>query len=233
MARRVEGCGRGAAWLILLLLGFLPSLARPLSDQEAKLREVLGSLEAWSDMPEAEGFSAAPLREAHAVALIPSVVKVGLVVGGRYGKGVLCARHQGQWSDPLFVTLRGGRFGWQIDAQATDLVLMFMTPESLAALLDGQLTLGGGFAVAHGPAGRPPAKATDESLEAEVYVYASSRAWFDAAMLEGAVLQVVDQDNRVYYGRRDLGAWQILGGEVESVPASAKRLKARLAEMTK
>jgi lipid-binding SYLF domain-containing protein len=145
---------------------------------------------------------------------------------------VLCARRQGQWSDPLFVTLRGGRFGWQIDAQTTDLVLMFMTPESLAALLDGPLTLGEGFAVARGPVGRPPAKATDESRGAKVYVYASSRAPFEPAVLEGAVLQVVDRDNRVYYGGRDLGAWRILGGEVESVPVSAERLKARLAEMT-
>ena len=66
------------------------------------------------------------LERAHAVAVIPSVIKVGLGIGGRRGKGVLVVRKEnGEWSNPVFVNLTGGSFGFQVGVQSTDVVLVF------------------------------------------------------------------------------------------------------------
>src|SRR5690349_5793194 len=54
------------------------------------------------------------LGSAEAIAVIPDVVKAGLVVGGRHGKGLLSVRSpDGTWSNPTFVSLTGGSIGFQ------------------------------------------------------------------------------------------------------------------------
>jgi lipid-binding SYLF domain-containing protein len=61
------------------------------------------------------------LARAYAVAVIPNVVKAAFGLGARRGKGILVVRQgDSSWSNPAFVTLTGGSFGWQIGAQSTD-----------------------------------------------------------------------------------------------------------------
>ena len=71
------------------------------------------------------------LRNAHGIAIIPGVIKVGFIVGGRYGKGIIAVRTKdGEWSNPAFLTLGGGSFGFQIGAQSTDIILVFKSSSS-------------------------------------------------------------------------------------------------------
>src|SRR5699024_11911273 len=66
------------------------------------------------------------LRQAYGIAIIPSVLKAGFVVGGQYGKSVLSVRTaNGNWSHPVFVKLAGASLGWQIGASSTDIILVF------------------------------------------------------------------------------------------------------------
>src|SRR5262245_18237001 len=66
------------------------------------------------------------LANVHAVAIIPDVIKLGIVVGGQRGHRVIVTRQaDGAWRDPTFVTITGGSIGWQACAQATDFVLVF------------------------------------------------------------------------------------------------------------
>src|SRR5690349_12198242 len=61
------------------------------------------------------------LAEAHGVAIIPDCVKLGFVLGGQHGRGVVVMRERdGSWRAPVFVTITGGSIGWQIGAQSTD-----------------------------------------------------------------------------------------------------------------
>src|SRR5438093_8709967 len=72
------------------------------------------------------------MQDAKGVAIVPHVVKAGLVVGGRFGRGVVLVRQlDGTWSNPVFVILVGGGVGWQAGIQSTDLVLVFKTSHSL------------------------------------------------------------------------------------------------------
>ena len=141
------------------------------------------------------------LADVHGVAIIPDVIKLGFVVGGQRGHGVVIVRQpDGSWRAPLFVTITGGSIGWQVGAQATDFVLVFKTQKSVEGLLRGKFTLGADAAIAAGPVGRRAGAATDTELKAEIYSYSRSRGLFAGVSLEGSALQVDDAANAAYYG---------------------------------
>ena len=116
------------------------------------------------------------LKGCKGIAIFPHVVKGAFTVGARYGKGVVvCRDSAGCWSPPAFFTLVGGSVGWQIGAEATDVVLVFMTTRGTRSLLESQFTLGGSLSVAAGPIGRSAEASTDAKFNAEIYSYAKSK----------------------------------------------------------
>jgi SH3 domain-containing YSC84-like protein 1 len=166
------------------------------------------------------------LAEAHGVAIIPDVIKLGFVVGGQRGRGVVIIRERdGSWRAPLFVTITGGSLGWQAGAQSTDFVLVFKTQKSVEGLLRGKFTLGADAAVAAGPVGRRAGAATDTELKAEIYSYSRSRGLFAGVSLEGSALQVDDVANAGYYGG-------VPGGPPATVPPTALKLVEIVAGLT-
>lgn len=143
----------------------------------------------------------AMLRDATGVAIIPNLVKAGLLVGGRYGEGVVLPRNaDGTWGDPVFVTMAGGGFGLQAGIQSADVILVFKTPRSLDRVLSGKgkLTLGGDAGVAAGPIGRQAEAATDAQLRSEIYSYSRSRGLFAGVSLQGAALWADTSANAAY-----------------------------------
>jgi lipid-binding SYLF domain-containing protein len=141
------------------------------------------------------------LRDAQGVVIIPSVVKLGFIVAGRFGRGVALVRTpEGSWRVPTFVTFAGGSIGWQAGLQATDLVLVFKNRRGIEQLLSGnKFTLGADAAIAAGPVGRQAATGTDLQLNAEIYSYSRSRGLFAGVSLDGSVLQVDNYANAAYY----------------------------------
>lgn len=67
------------------------------------------------------------LNAAKGVLVIPNIVKAGLGVGGEYGEGAL--RIGG--STVEYYSLAAGSIGFQIGAQKTNLILVFMQEEAL------------------------------------------------------------------------------------------------------
>ena len=58
------------------------------------------------------------LERAYAIAVIPDLTKVAFFAGGRHGHGVLVVRDsKGRFSNPAFVSMTGGSFGWQWGVQ--------------------------------------------------------------------------------------------------------------------
>jgi lipid-binding SYLF domain-containing protein len=182
----------------LLLTNFvtIPALART---EEQTIRASGEVLQEFLDL-QVRQIPESMLAEAHGVAIIPGVIKLGLVVGGQRGHGVVVIRERdGSWRAPLFVTITGGSVGWQAGAQSTDFVLVFKTQKSVEGLLRGKFTLGADAAIAAGPVGRRAEAATDTSLQAEIYSYSRSRGLFAGVSLEGSALQVDDLANATYY----------------------------------
>jgi lipid-binding SYLF domain-containing protein len=140
------------------------------------------------------------LERCQCVGVFPRVIKAAIGIGGRYGKGVVTCRDTTGWGPLSFFRLTGGSWGLQLGAEATDLVLFFMTERSARSLLQSRFTLGAKAGVAAGPAGRSAEAATDLALEAEIYSYARSKGLFAGLSLEGARLAPSEADNRTFYG---------------------------------
>jgi len=140
------------------------------------------------------------LDEAEAVAVFPSVIKAGFIVGGRGGRGVISRRVKGGWSAPAFFNLAGGSFGLQIGASKTDFVLLFMNDEALGGLLKDKFEIGGEGSVAAGPVGRSASASTDAMLKAGIISYSRSKGLFAGLEVKGVVISPDNDDNLAVYG---------------------------------
>jgi lipid-binding SYLF domain-containing protein len=152
-----------------------------------------------------KGIPPALMQDAKGVAIIPRVIKAGFLIGGRFGRGVVMARQpNGDWSNPVFISLAGGGVGFQAGIQSTDVILVFKTREGVNRLLEGKdkVTLGADIGVAAGPVGRQAEASTDGQLKAEIYSYSRSRGLFAGVSLEGAGLLVDADANAAFYGLR-------------------------------
>ncbi len=141
------------------------------------------------------------LMDAHAVAIIPNVIKIGFIGGVRRGHGVLLVRDRdGEWGLPQFITITGGSVGFQIGAQSSDVILVFRSERSIERLTRGRFTLGADAAVAAGPVGRRVEAATDLQLRAEILSYARSRGLFAGVSLDGSVIEFDRFAHQAFYG---------------------------------
>ncbi len=171
------------------------------------------------------------LSGAQAIAIIPNLVKGGFVVGVRHGRGVLVIRDEtGAWKPPVFISLTGGSFGWQIGLQSSDVVLVFKTRNSVNGLMRGKFTLGVDAAAAAGPVGREAAAATDARFKAEIYSYSRSRGLFAGLSLDGSALQLDPRANTAYYGAAASPFDR--SGNAVSLPPSGKRFLEQVGRYT-
>lgn len=142
------------------------------------------------------------LDKAEAIAVFPSVIKAGFIVGGRGGRGAISRRVKGGWGAPAFFNLGGGSFGLQIGASSTDFVLLFMNEEALGGLLKDKFELGGEGSVAAGPVGRSASATTDVLLQAGIISYSRSRGLFAGLELKGTVISPDNDDNLAVYAKK-------------------------------
>jgi len=73
------------------------------------------------------------------------------------------------------VALEGGSVGLQIGGQATDFVLLLMSPRSAESVLSTKVKLGADASAAAGPKGRDASAETDAAMRAEILSYSRSR----------------------------------------------------------
>ena len=197
----------------------LPAAAA--TKEERRVEDATDVLDQFLRIPE-QSIPPALLSRAYAVAVIPSVIKIGFGLGARRGKGILVVRQDGKtWSNPAFITLTGGSFGFQVGAQSTDIILVFKTRKSVDGIANGKLTLGADASVAAGPVGRHTSVATDWKFKAEVYSYSRSRGLFAGVALEGAGMTMDRKANAAFYGSASITPEQIFAGSGNAAPQAA------------
>jgi len=173
------------------------------------------------------------LERAYGIAVIPDVTKIAFFLGGDRGHGALVVRDkQGRFSDPVFVTLTGGSFGWQWGVESTDIVLVFTTAKSVEGINGGKVTLGADASVAAGPVGRQASAATDPFLTAEVYSYSRTRGVFAGLALDGSVLSIDNRADEKFYKKPGVRSGDIFSGAVTTDDPSAQRFLAVVATST-
>lgn len=145
-----------------------------------------------------------PLRlmdQAQGIVVIPKMINAGLGVGAKRGKGLAMVKlSSGQWSNPVFITLTGGSFGFQAGVQAVDLVLVFNDKTVLSGAKNGSFTIGGDVSAAAGPVGRNSSAGIDYRMDSGVYSYSYSKGLFAGISVNGSSLAYDKKAIENFYG---------------------------------
>ncbi|MGB2654066.1 MAG: lipid-binding SYLF domain-containing protein [Candidatus Acidiferrum sp.] len=171
------------------------------------------------------------IDKADCVVVLPSVMKFAIGFGGSYGRGVMTCRtgqdFKGPWGAPTMMALEGGSLGLQLGGQATDFVLLLMSPRSARSILASKVKLGGDISAAAGPVGRNVSAETDVTLRAEILSYSRARGLFAGISLSGSTLRPDTAANKKLFGKNISARDVVLNNEV-AAPAAAKLLLAEL-----
>ena len=162
-----------------------------------------------------KGIPQSILDDAECVAVFPNVIQAAFGIGGRGGRGVASCRTATGWTPPAYFNLGGGSFGFQLGVESTDLVMLFMTPDSMNSLLGSKFELGGDASVAAGPVGRQAGASTDLKLNVQILSYSRNKGLFAGVALKGAVIEPADNDMRDAYGPGVKAKDVLKGGKAE------------------
>jgi lipid-binding SYLF domain-containing protein len=173
------------------------SLDNKATDRLQAAATVLDEIQGTPD----KGMPEEVLGSAQCVAVVPSMLKGGFIVGARFGRGVASCRTPTGWSAPAFFSVEGGSFGLQIGGQAVDLVMLIMNDNGMRNLLSSKFKLGADASVAAGPVGRHAAADTDWKMRAQVLSYSRARGIFAGLELNGAAIHQDKDSTREFYGR--------------------------------
>ena len=183
--------------------------------------KVLGEM---AEMPE-RGIPKSLLRGCKGIAIFPSTIRGGFIIGAEYGQGVLLCKEDGKWTAPAVFNMGGGSFGWQIGGQAVDVILLIMNDRGIDGLVKGKCKLGADASVSAGPYGRDAEAAADIQLKSGILAYARSRGLFIGLKVEGSIITQNSEANRVLYGG-DFSAKDILlKRKVKPTPAGEELIK--------
>jgi lipid-binding SYLF domain-containing protein len=193
-------------------------------DRVQAAAEVLDEIQGAPD----KGIPQEVLGSAECVAVVPSMLKGGFIVGAKYGRGLASCRTPKGWSAPAFFVVTGGSFGFQIGGQAVDLVMLIMNKDGMKHLLSSEFALGADASVAAGPVGRHAEGNTDWKMRAEVLTYSRARGLFAGVTLNGAQIKQDKDSTREFYGRM-VPFRTSLVGEIDP-PAGANAFLSSLAK---
>lgn len=210
-----------ACLAVAVLLFALPAAAA--SKEEQRVADSADVLDQFLRIPE-QSIPPAMLARAYAVAVVPSVVRIGFALGARRGKGILVVRQDdGSWSNPAFIALTGGSFGFQAGVQRTDIVLVFKSRRGVDNITDGKLTLGADASIAAGPVGRSVEGATDMRFQAEIVSYSRARGIFAGVSLAGSGVTMDRKANAAFYGSPSMTPEKIFASSPNTAPDVANR----------
>ncbi len=209
--------------LVLLLLTGLSSFVwaeQTKTDVDERLESAAKVLHNIENAPD-KGIPNEVFTGAKCVAVVPSMIKGGFILGGRHGRGVAtCRLPDGRWSAPAFFTVTGGSWGAQIGVEDVQLVMMIMNDEGMRHLLADKFQIGGEASASAGPIGREASANTGWKLNSEILTYSRSKGLFAGVDLGGTEVERDGDSTKAFYGK-DLSNKTVLDGHVPP-PAAAR-----------
>lgn len=171
---------------------------------ERRLRECGTVVKEILDVP--DNVPQSLLDKADCVVVFPSVREAAFGIGASYGRGAMTCRQDvdfdGPWGAPTMMSLEGLSFGFQLGAQATDLVLLVMNDRGGNAILSSKVKLGADVVATAGPVGRDASAETDVTARAEILSYSRSRGLFAGVSLAGSTVRPDSDANLQIYGQK-------------------------------
>jgi lipid-binding SYLF domain-containing protein len=205
-----------------MLLAAASHLVMAQASDEAKRIAIAGTVLEEIMAASDKAVPATIMENAAGIAVFPSLLRGGIVIGGQRGRGVLSVRDRknGGWSSPAFLTITGGSVGAQIGGQAIDLVLVINNQRGLEQLVKNQFKVGADAAVAAGPVGRDASASTDIQMRAQILSYSRARGLFAGVTINGSTIRQDRDANERFYGtayRTGQIVFDGLGGAPEPV----------------
>jgi lipid-binding SYLF domain-containing protein len=194
------------------------------TSQQELLKDAKDVVEEIMSSPDLE-IPSGLMSKAQAVIIFPAMLKGGFLVGVRYGKGVATVRDSktGQWGPPSFITTLGASFGFQVGAQAVDLILIVMTEKGIKGLLHNNFPLGGDIAITAGPVGRHAELGVDILLQGDMYSYSRSKGLFGGVSLKGTIIKQNVGYNEAHYNAKLTPEEIMIDGKVKHMPESSQQ----------
>jgi len=215
--------------LLVALVTSLPAFAytdtgnQNSADVTKRLNDAAADLNRLTNAPD-NNIPQSILADAKCVAIVPKLIKGGLVVGAEHGRGVAtCRTDKGRWSAPAFFAITGGSWGAQVGVEDVDLVLLFMNHEGAEKLLSAEWKIGADAGIAAGPYGRQASASTDWKANSGILTYSRAKGVFIGATLNGANVRADMDAINAFYGR-PVNFRDILTGKVAPPPAAHKFL---------
>jgi lipid-binding SYLF domain-containing protein len=165
------------------------------------------------------------LEHAKCVAVVPHMIKGGLILGAENGRGVATCRTADGWSAPAFFAITGGSWGLQIGLEGVDLVMIIQNEKGMQQLLASKFQLGADASAAAGPVGRHASANTNWKLETEILTYSRAKGAFAGLTLSGASVRRDDDSMEAIYGP-EVTTRNVLLGKVAATPEAQSFLNA-------
>jgi len=203
----------------LLVGSTLPVMGADKTKDEETIRNastVLQAMVGSKDVP------AGVLTKADCIIVLPSVKKFAVGIGGTGGRGPMTCRtgknFSGKWSPPAMYSIGGASAGLQVGGTATDYVLVILSKEAVAKMLNGKVKVGQDVTAAAGPG----ASAGGAVGGADILTYSRTSGLFAGVSLNGATLSPDSDANQRLYDKA-VSATAIVGDNgVTATPAGAQ-----------
>lgn len=129
------------------------------------------------------------VSSASAIIIFPKFYKVGFIIGGMGGKGVMMVKKDNEWQ-PIGVNIGGASFGLQAGFENSFLVFYILKQSIIKDIEDAKFTLGADVSVSLGDIGVNNMSVKDFSFSKDIYAYSNNSGFFAGANLGGSVISV-------------------------------------------
>jgi len=216
--------------MIVLVASFVSGCAsvQPMSANQ-RAAQVLGAAQvAFVNMHKAPEVVMNDFRalfpKAQGVVILPGLLKGGFIVAAEGGNGVLLAKNAaGQWGNPAYYFLAAGSVGFQIGAQATDVVLLLFSQKAVASIIAHQGKLGADLGLTFGTIGAGVEASTTTNIGADIMAFSQGMGAFAGGSLEAAALIKRNDLNEAFYGRPITPEEIVLQGQAQNGAADGLR----------
>lgn len=130
---------------------------------------------------------------AKAIIIFPKVTKVGFVIGGMGGSGIIVVKNDNEISSIQNVKIGGGSLGLQIGYESSSLVLFIFKDQIIKDILDSKFTINANLAASFGDFGKKYSRVSDLKLTNDIYIYTNNRGFFAGASFGGAFISLGDK----------------------------------------
>jgi len=164
------------------------------------------------------------VKAAKAIFIVPEYLKGAFIFGAAGGSGVLLVRDGHNWSQPAFYDMVEGSFGFQFGGSSSEIIVVVRTQRGLESFFTHDFHLGGDLSIAAGPVG---AGAGGGGLTADVVSFAKTKGIYAGVSVEGAIVKIDSESNRLYYGKSVRPTDIVLTNSVSNPGSMGLRLAAK------